>query len=35
MGESNKSKFYFKRVIKLTNRKEDLNQKSKGYIKKI
>ena len=35
MGQSKKSKFYFKRVIKLTNRKEDLNQKSKGYIKKI
>lgn len=34
-GEKNKSKYYFKRVIKLTKSKEDLNQKSKGYIKKI
>ena len=33
--EKNKSKYYFKRVIKLTKSKEDLNQKSKGYIKKI
>ena len=34
-GEKNKSKFYFKKVIKLTKRRDDLNQKSKGYIKKI
>ena len=34
-GEINKSKFHFKKVIKLTKRKDDLNQKSKGYIKKI
>ena len=34
-GEINKSKFHFKKVIKLTKRKNDLNQKSKGYIKKI
>ena len=29
------SKLYFKNVIKLTKRKDDLNQKSKEYIKKI
>ena len=34
-SEINKSKFHFKKVIKLTKRKDDLNQKSKGYIKKI
>ena len=29
------SKIHFKKVIKLTKRKEDLNNKSKEYIKKI
>ena len=35
MGEFKKSKVYFKNVIKLTNRKDELNQRAKLNLKKI
>ena len=35
IGDFKKSKVYFKNVIKLTNRKDELNQRAKLNLKKI
>ena len=35
MGDFKKSKVYFKNVVKLTNRKDELNQRAKLNLKKI
>ena len=34
-NEYKQAKIYFKRVLKLTKRKDDLNKRSRNFLKKI